>query len=196
VSCEKCGQDHGGKCTGHSKRTKAKCNAAPMHGQDICRMHGGRTRQALSAAKDRLDEQRYAIELGRLTGLEGAPSPVDNPLTELALIAGEARRFMQWCRGRLTQLQEDQLRYEDAKGSEQLRSEVALYERAMDRCATVLATIARLGIDERLVVIEERKAAMVVAAIQAALDAADVPRDKQAAAKKAAAKHLRLVDAS
>lgn len=159
-------------------------------------MHGGATKQARNAAKDRLDEQRYAIELGRLTGLEGAPSPVENPLTELALIAGEARRFMEWCRGRLTQLQEDQLRYEDAKGSEQLRSEVALYERAMDRCATVLATIARLGIDERLVVIEERKAAMVITAIEAALDAADVPRDKQAAAKKAAAKHLRLVEAS
>lgn len=191
--CQRCGQDHGRKCARHSKRDGHPCGSSPMHGQDVCRMHGGATRQARNAAQERLDEQAYAAELGRLTGLEGAPSPVADPLTELSLVAGEARRFMQWCRSRLSAMDEDKIRYEDVKGSEQLRSEVVLYERSIDRCATVLATIARLNIDERLVAIEDRKAAMVINAIQAALDAAGVPREQQAAAKKAAAGHLRLV---
>jgi hypothetical protein len=41
------------------------------------------------------------------------------------------------------------IRYQDAKGAEQLRAEIALFECAMDCYATVLAAMARLDIDER-----------------------------------------------
>jgi hypothetical protein len=56
--------------------------------------------------------------------------------------------------------------------------------------------MARLKIDERLAAISEKQAAVVIAAIDAALDAVDVPRDRRPAARKAAARHLRAVPRS
>jgi len=54
----------------------------------------------------------------------------------------------------------EEWRYTHGSG-EQLRSEVAVVERAMDRAANVLTMIAKLNLDERLVRLEEAKAALV-----------------------------------
>jgi hypothetical protein len=51
------------------------------------------------------------------------------------------------------------LRYSSAEGSEQMRSEVALWERALDRCEKVLTAMARLNIDERLARVSEEQGA-------------------------------------
>jgi hypothetical protein len=62
-------------------------------------------------------------------------------------------------RGR-TPIELDSLRYETEFG-EQLRSEVALFERAPDRCEPVLVAMARLNLDERLIRISEAQAHLV-----------------------------------
>jgi hypothetical protein len=87
----------------------------------------------------------------------------------------------------------EEVRYEGATGAEQLRAEVALYERAMDRAVAVLAAIARLNIEERLARVTERQADAVIDAIDAALAAAGVTGQDAARAKQAAARHLRSV---
>jgi len=44
----------------------------------------------------------------------------------------------------------DDWRYIDKAGAEQLRAEVQVYERALDRSARVLSSVAKLGIDAQL----------------------------------------------
>jgi hypothetical protein len=136
-------------------------------------------------------EQEARRELGRLGAILGPVDAVADPLTELGKLAGEVMRWKNLLAERVAELQA--IRYEDAKGGEQLRSEVALWERALDRCTTVLATMARLNIDERLAAINERQADRVLRAIDMALEAAGVEQARRGEAKLAAAKHLRAV---
>lgn len=86
------------------------------------------------------------------------------------------------------------IRYRGGAG-EQLRAEVALYERAMDRLGKFLSDFGRLRVDERLAKISERQADTVIGAIEAALNAAGVrDQGQRTAAKEAAARHLQRVD--
>lgn len=199
--CAKCDQQHvasigGPGCSGH-KKDGSPCRNAPRHEQNVCGFHGGRARQNLRAAETRALEREIANTVERLDG-----KPVDNPLTELAALAGRARTWMDLMEVRVQKL----LSADDAEGGdsggiryrggagEQLRAEVALYERAMDRLGKFLADYGRLGIDERLARISERQADTVIAAIEAALNAAEV-RDPslRITAKKAAGRHLQRV---
>jgi hypothetical protein len=86
------------------------------------------------------------------------------------------------------------LRYEAAgAGTEQLRAEVSLFERALDRCTTVLATIAKLDIDARLARITELQAAAVLRAVDVAIAKAGVTGPAAVDARQAAAAELRRV---
>lgn len=134
-------------------------------------------------------------------------TPVDNPLTELAAVAGRARAWMELMQSRvelLLQIANDDteaaaseraggMRYRDTSG-EQLRAEVGLYERAMDRLGKFLTDYARLDIDNRLAAITTSQADRVIDAIDAALAAAGIHDKTQIqAAKKAAAAKLRVL---
>lgn len=117
--------------------------------------------------------------------------PVDNPLAELAKLAGRARAWMEFFEDKVESLG-DEMRYE-GKAGEQLRAEVALYERAMDRLGKFLADFGRLNIDERLSKIEEAKADVVLRAIEAALAHVGITGAQATDAKRVAARHLRAV---
>lgn len=60
-------------------------------------------------------------------------------------------------------------------GTEQLRSEVVLYERAMDRTARVLELIARLNIDARAAALSAKQGEVVADAVRRAVEAVDLP---------------------
>ena len=70
-ACEQCGQPHvtkagGQACAGHSRgRLRPEiagkpCRKAPMHGQRVCDMHGGRNPKAKAAAEVRLVQANIA----------------------------------------------------------------------------------------------------------------------------------------
>lgn len=174
------------RCHAKSKSTGQQCRHSAIEGGSVCRTHGGRAPQVRAKAAERLVEAEVRAALAQLD-----VNPVDDPLTELSRLAGQVVAFKDKMAELVNQL-EDRIRYEDVKGAEQLRSEVAVWERALDRCNTVLGTMARLKIDERLAAISEKQAAIVIAAIDAALDAVDVPGDRRPTARKAAARHLRV----
>ncbi len=170
----------------HGQPKRKPCQVDAMVGQTKCGAHGGRAPQARAKAAERIveDEARGAVH--RL----GAPAVAD-PLTALGLLAGEVLAVKDALGERVNALTE--IRYEDAKGGEQLRSEVVVFERALDRCAQVLGLIARLNIDERLARIEEAKAQAVVDAIAAGLAAAGVTGQAATEARRVVARKLRCV---
>jgi hypothetical protein len=178
------------RCTAKAKNSGLRCKKAPIEGGTVCRTHGGRAPQVLAKAAERIVEAEVRAALAQLD-----VSPVDDPLTEMSRLAGQVVAFKDQM-ARMVNALEDRIRYEDVKGSEQLRSEVAVWERALDRCNTVLGTMARLKIDERLAAISEKQAAIIIAALDAGLDAVDVPREQRPTARKAAARHLRIAPRS
>ncbi|QJS13218.1 hypothetical protein HKX69_30030 [Streptomyces argyrophyllae] len=159
-----------------------------MRGQAVCRKHGGASPQARAAAERRQLEVEARALLADLD-----VDPVGDPLAALLRLGGQVIRWQEATARLLNEV--ESVRYRGANGTEQLRAEVVLFERATDRACQVLATIARLNIDERLAAVSERQAEAVIGAVEAALAAAGVSGDLAAEGRRAAARHLRLVEA-
>lgn len=177
------------KCTG-TCRDGRPCIGWPIRGATVCKMHGGFAPQVRAKAARNVAAQAARRAFGRLVDVS---SPVEDPLTELQKLAGDVVAWKEYLAGKIADI--ERLSYDSETTGEQIRGEVQLWERALDRCNTVLATCARLDIDARLATISEKKADVVIAAIEAALDAVKVPAADRPAAMRAASAHLRLVPA-
>lgn len=172
------------KCTGRNRAGKP-CGNPPVKGALVCRMHGGLAPQVQAKAKQRLAEQEIRAGLAHL-----GVTAVDDPFTELSKLAGQVVAFKDALAEKVNEL--TSIRYEaSGAGTEQLRAEVALFERALDRCAAVLGLIAKLNIDDRMARISERQAAAVVRALDAGLAHAGVTGPMAVAARAVAARELR-----
>lgn len=179
-------------CGARRLRTGLPCTqrsgwGTPHPGIGRCKNHGGSTPTQIKAAEIERVERETRLQFGKLVEIR----PVDNPLEVYRGFAGRVMAWLETLDAVVTDLKD--MRYR-ARSGEQLRAEVAVFERAMDRANTVLATYARLGIDDRLAGIEEAKAAMVIAAIDAALRHAGVVGAAAADAKRVAASHLRVIE--
>jgi len=124
--------------------------------------------------------------IGRMTII-----PVDDPLTEMAKLAGEAIAWKDVIAERVSFLND--IRYDGEKSGEQVRGEVIVFERALDRCNSVLTNMAKLNIDERLARVSEKQAEFVANALTAALNEMGFTLDQQREAKALVANQLRLV---
>lgn len=166
----------GGKCT----------RPIPKFGKR-CRHHGG----ASPWAKQKTEERRIQADAERAIQKLNI-TPVSDPLTALRTVAGEVLAWKDEISRHVSEL--TQVRYR-SDGGEQIRAEIALYERAIDRCVHTLAIIAKLNIDERLAAIEEKQAEMLETALFAAFDAAGYgiteTRARQAIAKEFVS-HLKI----
>lgn len=172
------------------EKVGTRCPLRAMKGLKICGIHGGRASHVKAAGLRRVAVEKLERQMtNSLARLDVAS--VDNPLAALSQLAGQVVAWQGALADKVNGLTD--IRYQDAKGGEQLRAEVALYERAMDRCNTVLGTISRLNIDERMAVISEKQAERVIAAIDAVLDFLGVTGDQAVAAKRIAAQKLRAV---
>jgi len=150
-------------------------------------MHGALTPANLAAARRREAEEK-ALRAVRAGGV----SPVGDPIEALQELAAEAVALKDHFAARLKAL--EQLRYQSGAG-EQLRAEVGLYERALDRAQKFLADLARLGLDERRVRVTEAQAAVLLGVIVRGLAAAGLAEEQQLAARSAIGAELRLIEA-
>lgn len=139
------------QCKG-TRRDGSRCTAPPMKGQLVCRMHGGSSPQARAKAAVRQREQAIDDTLGKL-----GYAPVEDPLSALADLAGEVLAWKQQAAEHVARLKA-MSRDNFATGGEEVRADILVFERGMDRAITVLATIARLNIDERLARISDEQA--------------------------------------
>lgn len=178
------------KCAGTNtsgERAGQPCGRWAIRGGTVCRTHGGAAPQVKAAAKARLVEKDIAETLGRLN-----VTPIHDPLTALAELAGEITAWKELAADRVAKLK-DLASRNFLSGSDEVHAEIQVYERALDRTVHVLATIARLNIDERLVKISQQQADLVKTALLGALDDAGLPREQQREAAGHLARRLRLV---
>jgi hypothetical protein len=159
------------KCKAKLENKDQQCPRWAMEGQEVCGKHGGRAPQNKLAGKVHLAELQAQHTLDKMN-----IEPVDNPLAELAKLAGEMVAWKDLMIKKVATLLAEEWRYEAAAG-EQVRAEVILYERAIERTSAILSSMARLNLDERLVKIEEAKGALLAKALADSLTEAEVAEE-------------------
>lgn len=180
----------GPKCGGKLHGRDGTCTLPAGWGTDHrgygrCRKHlGNAPTVAKAAERERLNHEAAAA----LAALD--VPPVHDPLTELQRLAGQVIAWKNAMAEKVNELAD--LRYEGDLHGEQLRAEVALWERAMDRCERVLVAMAKLNLDERLVRISEEQARIVTGVILGAFADIGLPQEMSDAIRPAIARRLRL----
>ena len=150
-------------------------------GSGNCKHHGGRTPSGrVSALTERADRLLHQFD---------APAVAD-PLGALQKLAGRALALEETI-GRLVN-DLTVIRYESEGGGEQLRAEVAVLERAMDRCGRLLVDIAKLNIEERLAKVTEIQVGIIQEAMFTVLGEMGMPPDKQREAQQRIGRRLRV----
>lgn len=162
-----CGELHGG-CVAHNREGRP-CGAQVMRGtgdRPRCRSHLGQSPVLVTA---QYQAERQAMALFRDQEQTARAYGVDlvNPLTALHELADEIVRWKEVCRAMVGQLEE--IRYRSGKSGEQVRAEIVLYERSMERAGRILVEITRLGIEDRLARLDERAGDAIVRVIEGTL---------------------------
>jgi hypothetical protein len=180
-------------CGGKKRQGEGTCTRPAGWGTEhvgagSCKLHGGNTPSGAKAGELALVDKQARELFGKL-----APerAPVDNPLAAYAELAARVLSWMDLMDELLGDLRS--VGYEHERAGEQVRATVQVFERAMDRANAVLASYARLRIDERLAEITEKQKRTVIRAIEAGLDEAGVSDEKRQDARRRVARHLRVV---
>ena len=158
----------GGKLHGRDGTCTLPAGWGTSHvGHGRCRKHFGNAPNVIKAA----ERERTEAEARRvLTGI-GEHEPVTDPVDQLQRLAGRAVRWLDVLESIIVDL--ERLRY-STKTAEQIDGRIVVFERAMDRCSTILQGLARLNLDERSVRVQEAQVAILAGALHQALAETDL----------------------
>lgn len=169
----------GVQCSARAKATGERCRRAAIRGGAVCPVHGGRAPQVVAAARRRREAAEVEEEVRGLlafTSFEG----VRDPLEGLARLADESLAFKEALAARVNDLA-GQIRYKaSGAGTEQLRAEVLLYERAMDRTARMYDLLVKSGFEERRTRLSELQATQLVDVLQRIFNRLDLTPEQRA----------------
>jgi len=185
------GKSKGPYCGGKLRHRDGTCERDAGAGTDHlgygrCSWHGGCSPTGSQSAA----EQRIEAEAERLLYQHDAPAVTDH-LEALQRLAGRVLAMEQFIGEKVNELRS--LRYGSEAGGEQLRAEVAVLERAMDRAGRLLVDIAKLNIEERLATVTEQQVTLVRDALAAQLAAAGLPAEQQRDIMTGVGRRLRIV---
>ncbi|PMC75534.1 hypothetical protein [Brachybacterium sp. UMB0905] len=179
------------RCTAHTSSGQP-CKKPPIRGGTACTSHGGSSPRVRAAAERRLAEQdaeaKAAQAVERLTG-KRAPMNIADVYRELLELSGLVVAWKDVLRDRVDALTD--YTTPTLVGGEQIRGDVLLFERAMDRALKVLDAVARLDLDSRLSVISEEGARQIVAMIRRAVADVDFTPEQEDRFNAAIARELR-----
>lgn len=140
--CEQCGQVHE-KCLAHwANMPDRPCNHKETNSLEgktgFCIHHGGRSIAKRTYEKLRRNE-KIAHYLHQMDIV-----PIGDPMEELEKAVAQAKAIYDFYLDNVGQMKAEAQRYQSTAGIEQLRSEVTLMERALDRYMTGLETLQKL----------------------------------------------------
>lgn len=176
------------RCSAH-RRDGSQCGSWAVKGANVCRMHGGAAPAVRAAASRRLAEVEAVREVeGRV--LTRAPMTLRDVYDELLRTAALAVEWRNLAEAKVAEL--SSWRYTaSSSGAEQLRAEVALFERAMDRAAKVAEMITRLDLDARVSGLTRRDGQILAGVIEAVLTGLDLDEQRREKARQIVADAIR-----
>lgn len=185
--------DDGRRCTAKSKRSGERCKRAATPGVTVCWWHGSAAPQVRAAAQRRTEVTRVEAEA---RAVQAIPDRTGMTVAEVyAELLATAEMVVEW-RDRMAVLVENLASYRysaSGAGTEQLRAEVALYERALDRTVKTAELIARLNLDARAQALSSRQGDLVATAIRRILAALELTPAQEARVPVVVPKELRRI---
>lgn len=179
------------QCIAKAKGTGERCRRSPIAGGTVCRVHGGAAPAVKAKALQRQALQSVTADARAILAVEDV-EPLGDPVLVLAGLAARLSATERALAARVNAL--DRLSYTSVMGTEQLRSEVALWGQWHDRLVKTLEILGKLGLDERRVRITQLQAMQLVDIVKATLDALELSPDQR---KKAdSVLHAELLKAS
>ena len=171
------------KCQGFSKSTQRQCNSYPVHGLTVCRVHGGSSKRAKTAATRNLEQEKLIRVARRL----GTPHENLDPAHALLDLVASKAGEVEWLRHQVELLESDgELWWGKAKESEEdnpmggksetvqeARQHVVytLLHKAQDQLARYATETLKAGVDERQVRLAEQTGAQFEAVLTSLLTA-------------------------
>jgi hypothetical protein len=147
-------------------------------GVGCCKYHGGASPSGKKAAATVKAEREVRALAAQY--LADAPAVV-NPLERLLGLAGETDAWLAAARTRVGQLLDEDALTTWSETGEDVKALVKVYERALDRTHSMLASLAKLDIEKRLTAIAERDHARLEHGVEAAWLAGKRGEDLEAA---------------
>lgn len=137
--CPICGEDHP-RCARHNAKGEP-CMRWPRDEEKLCRVHGGEAPGPKAAGAARRAAKAANADLQAVVGFT-MDGKVEDPLAAMEGLAAMAIAMTAALAERVNGL--SHLRYDAiGAGTEQLRAEVALLERSMDRTAKMLELVQK-----------------------------------------------------
>lgn len=171
--------DDSRRCTAKSKQSGERCKRAAIVGGTVCAMHGGKSPVVAAAAERRVVEQQARRVLGAVWDPDAAP--VTDPIAALRALSGRLEHAADVLGGMLGGDQEPCGAC--GRADVDLDSPPAVaWTRVLRELRQALEGMARLGIEERQIQLEQERAQLVVGAFLAALEVVQlVPADRDLA---------------
>ncbi|GAA1774542.1 hypothetical protein GCM10009767_35690 [Kocuria aegyptia] len=185
-------EPHPRRCTAH-KSNGDPCSRWAIAGGTTCPAHGGSAPAVKAAAARRVLAQQARAEADAVLAHEGVSS-VDNPLETLGKVAAEVLAFKDSLSRRVNALQYG-LSTTNSLGTEALKVEVELYERALDRSGKFLDMLVRNGFEGKRVALRESEAQVLVGVVQQILAAARLTPEQDKLARAAAREQFQALAA-
>jgi hypothetical protein len=171
-----------------TKRNGDPCKNTCVHGAVVCAVHGGRLPGVKKKAAQRITEESVRVEIESLRDIPAFTS-IGDVYADLMQLAGVVSAWRKLMQDRVSYL--TSLGYAGLETGEQIRADVMLFERSLDRSAKVGEMLARLNLDERKQALDERLAAQLGLAIKLILDDLNLTEEQRAIAAAVAPKRVR-----
>lgn len=163
-----------------------RCKRWAAKGGFVCAFHGGAAIQVKNAARERAILAKAAT-LGLKHGV-----PVQDPIAALQDLGGQAVALVDALKQHAADLQ--RVGTQGGRWGETRKPELQAYLSAIHEAEKILSSLVRLGLAERLVKIDEQRAAMVATVIERVLKSQGV--DVTAIdVRSSVARELKLVSA-
>lgn len=183
------------KCQGFSKSTQRQCNSYPVHGLTVCRVHGGSSKRAKTAATRNIEQEKLTRVARRL----GTPHENLDPAQALLDLVASKAGEVEWLRHQVELLETDgELWWGETKvvakdaefeatyeRTEEARQHIVytLLHKAQDQLARYATETLKAGVDERQVRIAEQTGAQFETVLTSLLTAIKAtPEQMQTAA--------------
>lgn len=148
----------GRQCIETARTTGQRCENSPAEGSPYCGAHGDKGQRRKKAVAYKATDSFAAL-------YDPDSPPIQDPVAELQRLGGIARNALNVAGQKVNELKNWQS--VDAKGTAQLKVEIQLWTYLINRSESILTTLAKLGIDERRVQIQEREQQIIVTALRA-----------------------------